>query len=325
MCVIYMTSPGFTARKRDGRVCIADQDGNIHYKVPLQDIESVVVCSNAQLTTGLIYALLERKAKISYLDYRGEVVGTLGDEQCSLERLLMQQKCFADEGCQRQLIRLVLSRKLQNQQAILRLYGKRKQSAALKGIAEEIDIYKDKLQQKCMVDELRGLEGMASRRYFDGFPQILDQELWNWQGRNRRPPKDPVNSLLSYGYAFLEREVRSAIAGARLDCRIGFLHSNDCRKDSLVFDLMELFRQSVVDHFVLRLLNYKTFAPIDFHYEENGACMMSEAVRKKWFMRYEEYMSEKLKSLEGKCWRSYIRDEVNDFAEKVWQFRLLAS
>ena len=323
MCVIYLTRDENLVRKNGGRMQIL-QAGERLYSVPVEDITSVVVCSSAQLTTQAIYSLLENGSHISYLNGRGEVVGSLGDEHASLERMLVQQRCFADGICQRKLIREVLREKMMHQMQLLRLYAKRRNSDELKALAADVGCYRDALEHRELVDELRGLEGMASRRYFDGFPWMLRQDVWAWQGRNRRPPRDPVNSLLSFGYAVLEREVREGIAGARLDCRIGFLHSNDGRKDSLVYDLMELFRQDVSDRFVLRLLNNRELVPVDFHYEDE-ACLLSDAARRKWFMRYEEYMQEPHTGDDSRCWREIIHDRIARFAEDAWRMKILAS
>ena len=322
MCVVYLVNRGCTMKKNNGRAVIVNAKQEVLYSIPLQEIESVVVCSEAQITTTVIYALLEQQVQISYTDYTGKIIGTLGDDRRSLQRLLMQQRCFEDPACQLELVRDIIRQKMKNQQELLRLYANRKKSAALKEIMGDIGKYREALSRHNDIEELRGLEGMASRCYFSGFPYMLRQEIWEWQGRNRRPPQDPVNSLLSYGYAFLEREVRMGIAGARLDARIGFLHSNDGRKDSLVFDLMELFRHSVIDRFVLKLLNYSAYAPLDF-YKENGACWLSPIPRKKWLGRYEEYMTEPLQGIGGKCWREFIRAKIEDFAERAWQLKIL--
>ena len=159
---------------------------------------------------------------------------------------------------------------------------------------------------------------MASRRYFDGFPYILPGEAWEWNGRNRRPPKDPVNSLLSLGYTMLEQEVRIGIAGSGFDPRIGFLHSSDGRKDSLVFDLMELFRQSVIDHLVLSLLNYGTFQPGDF-LQRDGGCFLTDEARRCWYQRYEEYLQKEQQEYAGLSARQFIRHEIAAFAGLVRQ------
>ncbi len=164
------------------------------------------------------------------------------------------------------------------------------------------------------VDELRGAEGIAAKNYFSAFPELINITRWSWKGRSQHPAADPVNALLNYGYAFLEREVRIAAAVAGMDARFGFFHSNDGRKDSLVYDLMELFRQSVIDRFVLTLLNRKMISPDDFDKSKTDCRLTFDAV-KIFCTRYEEYMSKKYSEYDGKNTRDVICERIKTFAE----------
>lgn len=324
MCTIYMMTAGSELKKRGGRAELRSREGELLASVPMEEVRSVVVFSHAGVSTPMVFQLLKQKAVITYLDFRGNIMGCMGEERGSLERLLVQQKCFEDERIASVIIRGVLQRKIRNQRELLAQFGRRKKDAELKSLSEKLQPYENKLQAFSQADELRGLEGMASRIYFEGLGKIFDARAWGFEGRNRMPPRDPVNSMLSYGYAFLEREVRTAIAGARLDPRIGFFHSNNGRKDSLVFDLMEMFRQSVIDRFVLRLMHHKVLLPIDFEHTEEDGCRFTELAKKKWIGKYEEYMQEERKDLGGKNWREKIQEEVEDFAEHVWQMKMMA-
>ena len=132
-----------------------------------------------------------------------------------------------------------------------------------------------------------------------------------WQGRNRRPPKDPINAMLSLGYTMLEKEIRIGLLVAKLDCRFGFFHSNNGRKDSLVFDMMDLFRQDIIDRMVITFINKKMFTQDDFHYFDN-ACFFTESGRKKFFLRYEEFIV--LKKAGEISKREKIIQSIKDFA-----------
>ena len=123
-----------------------------------------------------------------------------------------------------------------------------------------------------------------------------------------------MNALLNYGYAFLEREVRIVIAAVNLDARIGFFHSNDGRKDALVFDLMELFRQPVIDRFVLNILNRRMIAPEDFDKTKED-CRLKFEAQKVWCTRYEEYMAKKYREYSDKNTRDVIFERIKSFAE----------
>ena len=285
MSTVYLLSAGQRMCKNGGRIEIWKDTSEKMYSLTLEDISSVVVGSHTQISTEVIYTLLQNSVQISYIDRSGKLLGCMADNKTSLDRLLMQQRCFVHPKIAAELIRHTISR----------------------------------LSYTDAAEELRGYEGIASRVYFEAFGEIFDSRQWDWSGRNRRPPQDPVNSMLSYGYAFLEREVRAAIAGARLDARIGFLHSNNGRKDSLVFDLLELFRQNVIDKFVLKMINRQLLLPIDFAYDEELGCRFSDAARRKWILYYEKYMLAQRKMLDGMNWRQHIQKEIESFADMIYE------
>ena len=318
MCVIYLLSERTRAQKDHGRLVI-ETEGKKKMSVPLQEIEHVVIERRAQLTMPVLYALLEHKTQISYLDGQGNLIGTLGGEACSLRRLLRQREYFSQCELQLALVREVVRIKIQRQKEILQGYAHSKKAMALVIAGTELAGYAAKAERLEDLEELRGLEGMASRRYFSSFAVILEQNIWHWQRRSH-PAADPVNALLNYGYAFLEREVRRAIAGAGLDCRIGFFHSNNGRKDSLVYDLMERFRAKVTDRLVLKLLNYGAFSPDDF-LAGQGGCRMVDGARNVWLEHYEKYMGKAVQEYDGQSPREKIRAEVEDFAARVFRKR----
>ena len=121
---------------------------------------------------------------------------------------------------------------------------------------------------------------------------------------------------MNYGYAFLEREVRIAALMCGLDVRIGFFHANDGRKDALVFDLMELFRQPVVDRLVLSLLNLKVLKPDDFDRSKDD-CRLTDSARLLWCSRYEEYMLKVYKEYGERSSRDMILERVRKFATRL--------
>lgn len=121
---------------------------------------------------------------------------------------------------------------------------------------------------------------------------------------------------MNFGYAFLEREVRIAIISQGLDPRIGFLHSNNDRKDSLVFDLMELFRQPVIDRLVLTLLWLQTYKPHDFDKGSEDECRLSDEARNIWYQRYEDYMEKAYQEYDGLTPRQLIQKRIEAFRQE---------
>mgnify|MGYP004491841127 FL=1 len=320
MNTIYLLSAGSQLRKNGGRIEILEKAQQRIYSILPQDVDSVVAGGHTQISTEAMYLLLQNNCQITYIDRRGSVIAYLGDGHQSLEKLLLQQKAFANIHIVRKLINDTIGIKIANQRKLLAYYASSMNDPILWTASKTIKMYEEKLRQCSLVESARGIEGMASKIYFEAFGNIFDAKRWDWQGRNRRPPRDPINSMLSYGYAFLEREVRTGIAGTGLDPRIGFFHSNNGRKDSLVFDLMEMFRQNIIDKFVLKLINRHSFYPIDFTVDEEIGCRLSDAAGKHWIRYYEDYMEEKRKMLDGLSWRQYIQQEIGKFAASLTMY-----
>ena len=318
MCVLYLLSPGAKLRQDGGRI-VLERDGERLRSLHPQEIECVVQGRRASITTPVIYVLLEQGSSVFFVDGRGALVGQLGDGAKSFARSRRQYEAFTDEAVQLVLAREVVRRKLTGQRRILLGYAKTHRDLELARLAEEIKKYRDRLAYAEDADELRGLEGIASRRYFDGFPHILDLHVWRWQGRSRRPPRDGVNALLSYGYAFLEREVRLALLAAGLEAQIGFFHTNDGRRESLVLDLMEPFRPVVIDRFVLKLMNRGQFHPEDFDGNEQDGFHLKPQARRHWIEVYEGYMQHPCQEYEGRSPREQLIADIRAFAAEIFR------
>lgn len=318
MCVLYLLSPGVRAGKNRGRVRIL-KNGQKLDSVLIRDVESVVVGRCAEISTELLFELMKLKRGIFYVDGMGRLIGQLGSENNSWERLSCQIRCFDDEKQAIELIRSVLNTKITEQMKLLKQYANKKGIVTLTAIADSLLIYRRKIRQENDCDALRGIEGIASRTYFEGFKYILDEKYWKWEGRNRRPSLDPVNALLNYGYAFLEREVRLGCIGSGLDVRLGFFHSNNGRKDSLVFDLMELFRQKIIDRLILKTLNRGQMWPNDFKMNDEEGCRLTEEGRNKWINIYENEMETVYSEFNGLSPRDYLRQHIRQFAIDIYR------
>lgn len=145
-------------------------------------------------------------------------------------------------------------------------------------------------------DILRGLEGDAAHQYFKVFHKLLSggDPAIGFSGRNRRPPLDPVNALLSFLYALLGHDCRSALEAAGLDAAVGFLHRDRPGRPSLALDLMEEFRPILADRLALSLINRKQITSTDFKTQENGAVLLLDESRKKVLVAWQERKQEEL-------------------------------
>ena len=152
------------------------------------------------------------------------------------------------------LVKAIVTTKIHNQHAVLYRHGQAENLLKLR---------KKLVQGQTTLDQVRGVEGIAAREYFAYWSKMLNHP-WEFVGRNRRPPTDPVNSLLSFAYGLLRSQVTAAVYLAGLDPYIGYLHEVHHGQPSLVLDLMEEFRPLVADNVVLSMLDKQQLKPQDF-------------------------------------------------------------
>ena len=314
MGVLYLLSEGSAASKSGPRIAV-EKDGCVIGRLPIRSIDGVVVGKNAQVSTQIIFELVEQNIPIFYIDERGKIIAHFCNEKQSANRLLRQLEIFSDSVKQVELSQEIVAEKIWNQYQLLRQYAKSKSGEKLSNAIQKLKKQSEKVKNLKTVEEIRGAEGLAAKNYFSAFPEIIDQNRWKWKGRSQHPAKDPLNALLNYGYAFLEREVRVAVAISGMDARFGFFHSNDGRKDSLIYDLMELFRQPVIDRLILNLVNRKMIQPENFVTTKEDCRLEFEALRT-WCTRYEEHMARNYQEYEGNL-RDMITARVKEFSTHI--------
>jgi CRISPR-associated protein Cas1 len=138
------------------------------------------------------------------------------------------------------------------------------------------------------LDQIRGHEGDASAAYFGVFDALIKADGFRFEKRIKRPPRDPVNAMLSFGYTLLMHDLMAAAQIVGLDPYVGFLHADRHGKPSLALDLMEEFRSIIVDSIVLTLVNKRMIAPDEFDAQLGGVVLMAEKARKTFLRQYEE-------------------------------------
>ncbi len=153
------------------------------------------------------------------------------------------------------------------------------------------------LKGSCELDHIRGLEGEAAHCYFSVFDQMVkpaERETFRMKGRNRRPPLDPINGLLSFLYTLLLNDCISAVEGVGLDSQMGFLHALRPGRPSLALDLMEEFRAVVADRLALTLINRKQITEKHFEIRPGGATYLNDAGRKEVIVAWQKRKQEEV-------------------------------
>ena len=312
MATLYLTEQQTLVKKEGDTllVCIpADKDSGRPKKdvrVPLMKIDRVVVQGNATLTSPAIAALMERRAEVTFLSLHGRFEGHLAPAFSRNGQLrLAQTAAHVDPARAHLLARAFVVGKMANMRTMLLRANRKRENEALAAATEAIRrVMTDaaalppdataadpaRPQADSAYGRLQGLEGAATAAYFGSFRHVLRQpELFN--GRTRRPPRDPVNALLSYGYTILLHQVTSAVCTVGLDPYVGYLHSTQFGKPALALDLMEEFRPLIVDSVVLSALNNGVLSKRDF-VEEFGAWQLTDGGRRAFLTKLEERFDE---------------------------------
>ena len=208
-----------------------------------------------------------------------------------------------------QIARTMIFGKLSNGaasiQRTLRDHALRVQDCGLEDAASDIRQMLPQILAAADPDTLRGLEGVAATAYFGVFDHMLlnRKEEFFFHGRNRRPPLDRVNAMLSFAYSLLAHDCASALESVGLDSYVGFLHQDRPGRQSLALDLMEELRACMADRFVLTLVNNRMIRPEDFQVQDSGAVLLTDDGRQKFLKTWQErkrdtlthpYLGEKL-------------------------------
>ncbi|NEP63209.1 MAG: CRISPR-associated endonuclease Cas1 [Symploca sp. SIO2G7] len=293
MSTLYLVQQGTTVHKEQGRFLIrAPQTKTV--EVPIREVEQILIFGNCQLTTQVISVCLEQRITVVYLTQLGDYKGHLWSAEAEgMQATMAQFERQQDPVFCLETARAIVLGKLQNsKQLLLRLNRKRK----LDTVAELIRGLTNDLAAAAGATELnalRGHEGAAAARYFKALGQLITNPGFVFNGRKRRPPTDPTNSLLSFGYTLLHNHILSLILAEGLNPYLGNLHGSERKQTFLAFDLVEEFRATIVDALVMRLINRKSISPTDFTWpNQQGGVYLQGAGRRLFLQRFEDRLSQ---------------------------------
>jgi len=277
----------------DGQALALYENGARKGSVPLHLLERIVVHGNVQLESKVLSALTTRNISLVVLSQRNTeaTVMLMSRAHSDACRKLGQYRVCSDDNLRIPLARWLVLVKIRAQQRFLRsaleTRGdlRRPLTASLQSLTGIIDQLREE-SSLITLSSLRGLEGAAAAAYFAGFTQLFAPSL-NFTGRNKRPPRDPVNVCLSLGYTLLHHDAVHACQIAGLDTMLGFYHKTSFGRESLACDLIEPLRPQLDDWvwqmFRDRLLRTEHFS------DENGRCMMNKAGRQHFYAFYESH------------------------------------
>lgn len=320
---LHVVSPGARVG-RDHERLIVDSPGQETLKVPINDVGALVLHGYAQVSTQALHLCADREVSIHWLTSGGRHVGALHPGSGMVQRRVRQYQALTEPGTALKLARRLAAAKMESQLRFL-LRSTRQDASARGAVEPAITAIRSQIKAASRSESLaslRGFEGTAGHAYFSALPHLLlpkVQELFRLQGRSRRPPQDPFNAALSFGYGLLYRSVLAAILAVGLEPALGFFHTPRSSAHPLVLDMMELFRVSVWDMTLVASCNRQQWTERDFD-KTGSQVWLSETGRRKAIELYERRLEDVWKHPVLKYSLSYARSielEVR-LLEKEW-------
>lgn len=265
MAILYVTEQGATLTKRGNRLVIEKARQPIQWVHGFK-VEQVVLMGAVAISPGALAYLLEQGIDTVFLSiygrYRGRLISQFG-KNIDLRRLQFQK--LEDPDFRLSTARTHVKAKLLNCRVLLRRYNQELQHQALTDAVHRLRRLAREVDSCGTMERLMGVEGAGAATYFGCFKNLIRVQDISFEGRNRRPPRDPVNVLLSLGYTLLANTIQTRVNIAGLDPYAGSLHAMEYGRPSLVLDLMEEFRPILVDSLVLTLINKHIIRAGDFY------------------------------------------------------------
>lgn len=287
---LYVRLQGGSLGRDHDEIVVRDKGTEVG-RARIADTSRVVVLGNASLSTPLLGALADADVPVAVHSYGGWFQGTFVPASgANLAGRIGQFRVAADSFASLRIARAMVQAKVSNQRVYVRRNAEGPDADALTRMRELVD----DAGRAATLDELMGIEGACARFYFGELPKMIKGELrdaFSFDGRNRRPPKDPVNALLSFAYACLVREATIALQGVGLDPYLGFLHQPRPGRPALALDLMEEFRPVLADSAVLSAINTGVVEPGDFRVHPTGVAL-TDAGRSRFITVIERRMDE---------------------------------
>lgn len=288
MTTLYISEQGAYLRVKQQQFQVI-HDSELRCSVPASRVSHIVIFGCCNVSHGAVGLALRRRIPVLYLASNGRYFGRLHTAgHAQVEYLTQQVQRSLDPDFARQQAQSIILGKLHNSRIVLQRWNRRRKSDEATRAIEGIIQLMPKLQEAESIESMLGYEGQGANLYFQGFATLLKGKF-AFAKRTRRPPTDPVNSLLSLGYTLLSQNMHSMVEAAGLHTHFGNLHAPQKHRPSLVCDLVEEFRAPVIDSLVAYLINKNIFTEEDFTPpDERGGVYLFPDALKKFLKHWEE-------------------------------------
>lgn len=293
--ILYVQTQGMYLR-REGETVVAEREHIVVARIPVHTLSGIVCFGNVLCSPFVLELCGEHGVHVTFLSEHGRFIARVdGPVSGNVLLRVAQMKAAGETEHARQIAYGFVAGKILNARAILqRRLRDHGMDAACEHAVQRMQNLVEDLRKADDMEVMRGIEGEAASCYFDAFNALLvaQKDGFSINGRNRRPPLDPMNALLSFLYTLLAHDCAGALEGVGLDPQIGFLHALRPGRDSLALDLMEEFRAPLADRVALSLVNLKQLSPRQFRKSESGAVEMNDEARKTVLLAWQQKKKE---------------------------------
>ena len=336
---LYITSPD-RYLSLDGENVVVNENEQVVGRVPLHNLDGIVTFGYTGVSPALMGKCAKNGIDICFMSSNGKFLCRTQGEVSGNVLLRRQQYRLADDKTTSlEIARNMIAGKIFNSRWVLertvRDHSMRIDCEKFKEKSAFLYESLKKVMNVQDIDSLRGIEGEAASIYFSVFDDMILQqkEDFSFKGRNKRPPLDNVNAMLSFAYSLTTGMCTSALEAVGLDPFVGFMHTDRPGRRSLALDLIEEFRALMCDRFVLMLINKRMISSSDFEKRENGAVIMSDDARKVFLSAWQKrkntvvthpFLEEKvewgmLPYVQALLLARYIRGDLDSYPVFMWK------
>jgi len=336
---LFVTTQGAYLSK-EGETVVVKADGEIKLRVPVHTIAGIVCFGNVSCSPYLMGFCAENDVAISFLSEHGRFLAKVQGPVSGNVLLRREQYRRADDlKFSAEVAKFILTGKITNCRTVLqralRDHASKIKEDEVRNAVMRLNRQLEIFDQDQPLDVLRGIEGDSAHIYFNVFDHLIvaQKEAFQFEERNRRPPLDNVNCLLSFIYTLLMHDVRSALESVGLDPAVGFLHRDRPGRPGLAFDLMEEFRPYIADRLTLSLINLQQVQEKSFKKMDSGAVVMNDDTRKTVLVAYQErkqeeithpFLDEKvmigmLFHIQAMLMARYLRGDLDGYPPFIWK------
>lgn len=281
----------------------------------VRNIEQINIYNQVVISTSVLSTFANKNIRCGVFDKHGNVMGYFTPYSCSGVAIIMLKQCELYIDTTR---RLTMAKKMEvamlhNMRANLRYYHKKNANFAIKRIIDEISMDLAAINNEKTVDSLLLIEARARQRYYSAFNYIINIPEFTYEKRSRRPPKDPINALISFGNTLLYNQFLQIIGKTLLEPGIGVVHATNRRRYTLNLDFADIFKPVIVDRVIFSIINLHQIKADDFNVEEDGV-YLNKRGKRIFLDQFEEKLSATI-TVKGKrtTYRKLMQEEVMSF------------